>query len=147
MVDGRWRSFSTYRARGAALTGIDDDGTLAPTAAAAALPYAPEIVLPALLEMKRRYGDRLFSTYGFVDAFNPSYRLPKPPEQGTVDPERGWFDGDYLGIDQGPIVAMIENYRSGLVWRVMKKNPHIRRGLLRAGFRGGWLDAPGAARP
>ena len=145
MVDGRWRGFSTYRARGAALTGIDDDGTLAPTAAASALPFAPEVVLPALREMRGRYGDRLYSTYGFVDAFNPSYRLSRPPERGSVDPELGWFDVDYLGIDQGPIVAMIENHRSGLVWNVMKKNPHVRRGLTRAGFGGGWLDgaAPG----
>jgi hypothetical protein len=141
MVDGRWRGFSTYRARGAALTGIDDDGTIAPTAAASALPYAPEVVLPALQEMKRRYGDRLYSTYGFKDAFNPTFPVAWRAETGQVDPERGWFDVDYLGIDQGPIVAMIENHRSGLVWEVMKKNPHIRRGLTRAGFSGGWLDA------
>jgi hypothetical protein len=52
-----------------------------------------------------------------------------------------WVDGDYLGIDQGPIVLMIENHRSGFVWTVMRRNPHIQRGLRRAGFRGGWLDA------
>jgi hypothetical protein len=57
-----------------------------------------------------------------------------------VDPEHGWYDTDYLGIDQGPIVAMIENHRSELIWRTMKKNPHVIRGLRRAGFRGGWLD-------
>ena len=51
------------------------------------------------------------------------------------------MDGDYLGIDQGPIVLMIENYRSGFVWKVMRRNPHIQRGLQRAGFSGGWLDA------
>ena len=62
---------------------------------------------------------------------------------GRVDPAQGWFDVDYLGIDQGPIVAMIENHRSGLVWKVMRKNPHIVRGLRRAGFTGGWLaEAP-----
>jgi hypothetical protein len=53
----------------------------------------------------------------------------------------GWFDTDQLGIDQGPILAMAENLRTGLVWRTMRKNPHIVRGLRRAGFRGGWLDA------
>ena len=52
------------------------------------------------------------------------------------------MDGDYLGIDQGPIVLMIENYRSDFVWKVMRRNPHIRLGLQRAGFTGGWLDAP-----
>jgi len=55
-------------------------------------------------------------------------------------PAQGWFDVDYLGIDQGPIVAMIENYRSGLVWKVMRGNPHVVRGLERAGFTGGWLE-------
>jgi hypothetical protein len=51
----------------------------------------------------------------------------------------GWVAGDYLGIDQGPILAMIENYRSGLIWHVMRKNPYVRQGLTRAGFSGGWL--------
>jgi hypothetical protein len=52
----------------------------------------------------------------------------------------GWVATEYLGIDQGPIVAMIENHRSELIWSVMKRNPYIRRGLKRAGFEGGWLD-------
>jgi hypothetical protein len=51
----------------------------------------------------------------------------------------GWFDVDYLGIDQGPILAMIENYRTDFVWRVMRRNAHIVRGLKKAGFTGGWL--------
>jgi hypothetical protein len=58
---------------------------------------------------------------------------------GQNVPHVGWFDHDYLGIDQGPILAMIENYRSGLVWKTMRRNPHIRLGLERAGFTGGWL--------
>jgi hypothetical protein len=52
----------------------------------------------------------------------------------------GWFDVDYLGIDEGPIVAMIENYRSGLVWKTMRKNAHVVAGLKKAGFTGGWLQ-------
>ena len=56
-----------------------------------------------------------------------------------MDPTLGWFDIDYLGIDQGPILAMIENYRTDLVWRVMRGNAHVIRGLKRAGFTGGWL--------
>jgi hypothetical protein len=57
-----------------------------------------------------------------------------------VVPGAGWVDVDYLGIDQGPIVAMIENHRSGLVWRVMRKSAYLRRALERAGFTGGWLE-------
>jgi hypothetical protein len=52
---------------------------------------------------------------------------------------QGWFDTEYLGIDQGPIISMIENYRSELIWTVMKRNQHVRTGLQRAGFEGGWL--------
>jgi hypothetical protein len=52
----------------------------------------------------------------------------------------GWVDPDYIGIDQGPILAMIENYRSALVWRVMRGNSYVREGLERAGFSGGWLE-------
>ena len=87
--------------------------------------------------MRRTYGANLFSTYGFLDAFNPTFR--GTPQQGRVDPQAGWFDTDYLGIDQGPILAMIENYRTGLVWRLMRGNAHIVLGLCRAGFTGGWL--------
>ena len=54
-------------------------------------------------------------------------------------PGIGWVDNDYLGIDQGPIVCMIENRKSGLIWETMRKSPAIRRGLTRAGFTGGWL--------
>ncbi|HEX3528518.1 MAG TPA: glucoamylase family protein [Thermoanaerobaculia bacterium] len=125
-VDGREITFYGYAARGASATEIRDDGTIAPTAAISSIVFTPEISLRALREMRQRYGDRLYSKYGFRDAFNP-----------TV----GWFDVDYLGIDQGPIVAMIENYRSGLVWKTMHKNVHIVQGLKRAGFTGGWLDA------
>ena len=90
--------------------------------------------------MSTRYGANLYSTYGFLDAFNPTLRTTEQLKHGRVVPGMGWFDVDYLGIDQGPIVAMIENYRSGLVWRVMRKNPHIVRGLKKAGFIGGWLE-------
>lgn len=54
-----------------------------------------------------------------------------------MDPASGWVDSDYLGIDEGAIVAMLETYRSGLIWSVMHRNPYIVRGLRRAGFRGG----------
>lgn len=141
-IDGRRRSFKTYTARGAALGEINDDGTIAPTAAASSIAFAPEVVIPAITEMHRRWGGHLYNKYGFLDSFNPTLNVATRTQHGKVVPGVGWFDGDYLGIDQGPIVAMIENHRSGLVWRVMRRNPHIRRGLERAGFSGGWLDTP-----
>jgi hypothetical protein len=141
---GRVRRFRTYSARGAGFTRVLDDGTIAPTAAGGSVAFAPEIAIPALVAMRRQYGDNIFSTYGFVDAFNPSFTLPVKMYNGRVDPGQGWFDSDYLGIDEGPIVAMIENYRSGLIWSVMRRNPYIVQGLRRAGFKDGWLEQPPA---
>ena len=137
---GRSRRFQTYTARGAAAGEIHDDGTIGPTAAGGSIAFAPEIAIPALVAMREKYGDNVFSTYGFLDSFNPTYDTDVKPQSGNVVRGEGWFDTDYLGIDQGPIIAMIENYRSDLVWRVMRTNPHIIRGLKRAGFTGGWLD-------
>jgi hypothetical protein len=145
--DGRSIHFNTYNGRGASFTGIVDDGTVAPTAAGGSIPFAPEITVPTLLAMRRAYGPPLFGRYGFVDALNPTYDAPGRVQHGHVVPGLGWFDTDYLGIDQGPILAMIENHRSDLVWRTMRKNPHIIRGLRRAGFTGGWLDRAGSTTP
>jgi hypothetical protein len=142
-IDGVTRRFHTYWARGASFTGVNDDGTVSPAAAAASIAFAPEVVVPALLWMRDTYGGKLYGEYGFLDALNPTFRADVPVQHGRVDPELGWFDTDYLGIDQGPILAMTENYRSELVWRVMSRNPHVLRGLRRAGFRGGWLDVSG----
>ncbi|MCA9241345.1 MAG: hypothetical protein KDA37_14140 [Planctomycetales bacterium] len=139
---GQERRFDTYSARGASAEYIRDDGAIAPTAAGGSIAFAPEICVPALQAMRSRYGDDLFGRYGFLDSFNPSFTFADAPiKRGKIVPGKGWINGDYLGIDQGPIVLMIENYRSGLVWRVMRRNEHIRRGLGRAGFEGGWLDA------
>lgn len=134
---GKSRQFHTYSARGASFTEILDDGTLVPAAAGGSIPFAPEIAIPALYAMRQAYGANLFATYGFVDAFNPTFTAA--PTMGHVVSGLGWFDTDYLGIDQGPIIAMIENYRTGLVWRLLRGNPHIVTGLCRAGFTGGWL--------
>lgn len=92
----------------------NDQGTLAPTAAIASLPYTPEESLRALRQFYYIYGDRLWGKYGFYDAF-------------CLD--KAWFASSYLAIDQGPIVAMIENYRSGLLWRLFMQNADIQRGL------------------
>jgi hypothetical protein len=140
-VEGIPRVFFTYAARGAAWGEIRDDGTIAPTAVGGSVPFAPEITIPALIAMREKYGDRLFTKYGFLDAFNATFpRTGLTAQAGTVVPGVAWFDSDYLGIDQGPIIAMIENHRTGLVWRVMRTNPYIKTGLERAGFTGGWLD-------
>lgn len=138
-VEGRARRFRTYAGRGA---GRFDDGTVAPTAAGGSIPFAPELCIPALRAMRADHGANLYGRYGYFDALNPTFAdTSVRVAQGRVVPGRGWYDTDYLGIDQGPILAMIENHRSGLVWNVMRGNPHIRRGLERAGFTGGWLDA------
>ncbi len=139
-IDGRSRKFFTYAARGATNGDIRDDGTIAPTAAISSIVFTPELSIPALHAMHDEYGSDLYSTYGFVDAFNPTLQTSVGVAAGRVVPGKGWFDVDYLGIDQGPIIGMIENYRSGLVWRTMRRNPHIIQGLKRAGFTGGWLD-------
>lgn len=123
--------FLGYAARG--VPDGPDDGTLSPWAVATSLPFAPEIVVPTLRRMAERY-PKLRNEYGFLCSFNPSFH----DGRGT------WVAPDYLGLDQGPIVVMIENARSGFVWQLMRRCPEIRAGLLRAGFRGGWL---GAGRP
>ncbi|MES2054861.1 MAG: glucoamylase family protein [Pseudomonadota bacterium] len=137
-IDGRQREFFSYSARG---PGDRDDGTIAPTAALGSIAFAPEIVIPTITAMHQRYGHGIYRKYGFLDSFNPTLTDPTAPlHHGKVVPGVGWVDGDYLGIDQGPIVGGIENHRSGLIWRTMRRNPHIRRGLQRAGFAGGWLS-------
>jgi hypothetical protein len=131
-VNGNKVKFHTYRARGAAADYLVDDGTIAPTAVGGSVPFAPEYCLPALEAMYNNYGDKLYDTYGFKDAFNTTFVDEKNPD--------GWFDVDYIGIDQGPILIMLENHRTQLVWELMKKNPYIIDGLKKAGFSGAWLD-------
>lgn len=133
-IGGRSRTFRSYSARG---VGDFDDGTIAPTAVAGSVPFAPEACLPTLGAM--RADPDLYREYGFLDAYNRSVPPTLPLKHGRHVPGKGWYDGDYLGIDQGPILAMIENHRSGLIWDVMRSSPPIRRGLERAGFTGGWL--------
>ncbi|MEP6818516.1 MAG: glucoamylase family protein [bacterium] len=126
-IGGKLRQFYDYKARG--IPNGPDDGTLAPWAVIASLPFAPEIVLPSL-----SYFDKAFpgmtSKYGFKCSFNPTF---------SQDSEKEWISRGYYGLDQGPIVMMIENYRTGFLWRLMKSNAYIVAGLRRAGFSGGWL--------
>lgn len=97
----------------------NDGGTIAPTAALASFPYTPVESMRALHFFYYTLGDKLFGEYGFKDAFNLNKR---------------WFAGSYLAIDQGPIVVMIENYRSGLLWNLFMQNENIQSGLTKLGF-------------
>jgi hypothetical protein len=145
VTDGRERRYFGYSARGVGLRHVVDDGTIAPTAALGSIAFAPDLVVPEFLHMKQRYGKYIYAKYGFRDAFNLTLRDPDAPlRTGLVIPGFGWVDTEYLGIDQGPILLMLENWRSGLVWKVMKRNPYVRKGLQQAGFRGGWLSRAAA---
>lgn len=106
-----------YWARGAP-DGFED-GTIAPTAAGSSLPFAPDICLAALRHFYDSYRTNLWTTEGFRDAYNV---------------RAGWWGSDVIGIDQGPIVLMAENYRTGSTWSRMLNSPIIQRGLERAGF-------------
>jgi hypothetical protein len=131
IVDGA--GFHSYWARGAGPGSAADDGTIAPTAAGGSIAFAPEVTIPTLMHLRVRFGERIYGKYGFKDAFNLSY----PANSGG----EGWFDDQYLAIDQGPILLMVENYRSGFVWDLLKRSPYVADGLRKAGFSGGWLDA------
>lgn len=135
-VGGRRRRFFDYTARGVPFG--PDDGTLAPWAVLASLPFAPDPVgetIEHLLETRPEIvGER-----GLVRGFNPTFS----------EGDRGWVSTSHYGIDQGPVVLLVENAASGLPWRLSRRIPYVRAGLERAGFRGGWLgsgtDAPGPA--
>ena len=126
-IAGKTRKIHDYVARGA--PGGLDDGTVAPWGVAASIPFAPEIVVPTLSHLEKRY-PRVRNAYGFLASLNPSVK-----EKGR----HGWVANKYLGLNEGPIVLMIENYRSGLIWNLMRKCPYVVKGLKRAGFEGGWL--------
>lgn len=96
-----------------------DDGTIAPTAALSSLPYTPAESLAALRHFLKAHGKKLWGRYGFVDAFNEG---------------RGWYADTFLAIDQGPIVVMIENHRSGLLWNLFMAVPEIQTALRRLEF-------------
>ena len=123
------RRFHGYVARGVPF-GLDD-GTLAPWAIAASLPFAPGNVLDALRHLRDAH-PAVFGADGLLTSFNPSF--------DTGDGSgRGWLAPEHHGLDQGPVALMIENHRSALLWRLMRECPAVANGLRRAGFRGGWL--------
>jgi hypothetical protein len=128
-VDGVERQFFDYIARGAPFG--PDDGTVAPWVVIASLPFAPEIVIPTVRNFARLdLGETRL--YGFKPSFNQTFVSRESPT--------GWWISPYhFGIDQGPVVLMIENYRTGLIWNLMRRCNPIVTGLRRAGFTGGWL--------
>ena len=96
-----------------------DNGTIAPTAALSSLPYAPKEALQAMRHFLAHHGDKLWGRYGFLDAFCES---------------RGWYAETFLAIDQGPIVVMMENHRTGLLWKLFMSAPEVQEGLRRLRF-------------
>ena len=97
----------------------NDTGTIAPTAALSSFPYTPEESMKALKYFYYTLGDKLWGDYGFKDSFNLN---------------RNWFASSYLAIDQGPIIVMIENYRSALLWNLFMSNDEVLNGLSNLGF-------------
>src|SRR3546814_3402375 len=90
-VNGSPRSFNGYMARGVSAIRVVDDGTIVPTAAGGSVAFAPEAAIPALMAMRTPYGHRLYTRYGFKDAFNPSFTFTDADSQsGAVDPVHGW---------------------------------------------------------
>ncbi len=97
----------------------NDLGVIAPTAALSSFPYTPEFSMKALRHFYYDFDGKLWGEYGFYDAFNES---------------KNWYSNNYLAIDQGPIIVMIENYRSGLLWNLFMSCPEIKEGLLKLNF-------------
>ncbi len=135
-VHGVELRFFDYRAR--AVPDGPDDGTLAPWAVVASLPFAPEIVLPTISHfLQLHLGD--LHPYGFKATFNPTFPDPSGSPLGWVSP---W----HFGLNQGPIVVMIENHQSGLVWNLTRGCAPVVAGLRAAGFTGGWLPSEDSKR-
>lgn len=128
-IDGVERVFFDYVARG--VPDGPHDGTLAPWAVVASLPFAPEIVIPTVLNF-RHLRVQIANPYGFKASFNPTF--------GGGHDGVGWVSKYHFGINEGPTVLMIENFRSELLWTLMQNCEPLVRGLRVAGFTGGWLD-------
>ncbi len=137
-LQGVERVFFGYLGRGVPYG--PDDGTIAPWAVVASLPFAPDIVLPAIDFYIHEAKLKESNLYGFKGSFNPTH----PGERGN--PSGWWVSPWHFGLNQGPILLMIENFRSGMLWRLMRDCSYIQAGLRRAGFTGGWL-AEGGKRP
>ncbi len=102
----------------------EDLGVISPTAALSAFPYTPEFSMQALKHFYNDLGEKIWTEYGFVDAFNESEH---------------WYAKSHLAIDQGPIIVMIENYRTGLIWKLFMSDPQVQKGLKKLGFESPYL--------
>ncbi len=130
-IDGVKRKYYNYKARGVPFG--PDDGTISPWAVVASLPFAPRLVISTICHAIDKLDFEKHHTYGFDASYNPSFRANKKSKST-------WISQWQFGLNQGPVNLMIENYKSGLIWNIMKKCPYIIKGLRNAGFRGGWLD-------
>jgi hypothetical protein len=131
-VNGVQRTFFGYEARGAPFG--PDDGTISPWAVATSVPFAPEIVVKTMRHIIERLRSLGRSPYGgFVASFNPTY----PDRSSNL---HAWTSPWIFGLNEGPILMMIENYQTELIWNAVRRCPNIVKGLQRAGFRDGWLD-------
>lgn len=115
------REFLGYAGRGTSGPEYNyfDDGTIAPYGPLSSLPFAPEIVIPTIRSINEKMGDKIWGRYGYYDSFNLT---------------AGWVNDDFIGIDQGPMLIMIENFRTGLVWNYVMNDPVIQKGLQTLGF-------------
>jgi hypothetical protein len=102
----------------------NDLGVITPSAALSSFPYTPEYSMQALKYFYNKLGPKIWGEYGFTDAFSES---------------KNWYASSYLAIDEGPIVVMIENYRSGLLWRLFMSCPEVQAGLQKLGFESPWI--------
>ncbi|MEO6549808.1 MAG: glucoamylase family protein [Ferruginibacter sp.] len=129
-VNGRKIKFYDYISRGVPYG--PDDGTISPSAVIASLPFAPAIVIDTIQHAVKKSKAKSQEVFDLTANFNPAHPVNNNGAKGWVSPWK-------FGLNQGPVVIMIENYQSELIWKLMKHSPYIRAGLERAGFTGGWL--------
>lgn len=118
---------SGYRAYGAPPGWASHDGTVAPTGCGSSIVFTPKESIACLRHLYEKHGDQIWGNYGFSDAFNL---------------DKDWFSQLVIGIDQGPLLLMIENYRSGLIWKTMKRVDFLQMAMKKVGFRPGTMDLP-----
>ena len=126
--DGSWGRSAGVNAGSGRPTPSGDNGTITPSAALSSMPYTPEESMTALRHFYRDLGGRLWGIYGFRDGFNET---------------ENWFEDVYMGLNQAPIVVMIENHRSALLWNLFMAVPEVRAGLRRLGFSSPHLEEAG----
>ena len=121
-----WGLTASYSVRfyAAHAPGENDRGVISPTAALSSMPYTPAQSLRAMRNWYANMKDSVYGPYGFYDAFSEHYN---------------WYPQKYLAIDQGPIVVMMENYRSGLLWNLFMSCPEVQQGLKKLGFQSPWI--------